>query len=74
MRGRNTVAWDDRLELDVDYVERRSLRLDLTVLAETVRTVLRREGVSSDTSATMEPFRGSAGSSDPASPAAGATR
>ncbi len=74
VRGRNTVAWDDRFELDVDYVERRSLRLDLTVIAETVRTVLRREGVSSDTSATMEPFRGSVRSSDPASPAAEATR
>lgn len=57
--GRNLVSWEERFELDVDYVERRSLRLDLGVLAATVRTVLRREGVSSGTSVTMEPFRGS---------------
>jgi len=56
--GRNTVTWSDRLALDVAYVEARSLRLDLQILAQTVRPVLRREGVSAAGEATMSPFRG----------------
>lgn len=63
VRGRNLVSWDDRFALDVEYVERRSLRLDLRILVETVATVVGRRGVSSDTSATMEPFAGAAFSS-----------
>jgi lipopolysaccharide/colanic/teichoic acid biosynthesis glycosyltransferase len=59
VRGRNAVAWDDRFDLDVEYVDRRSLRLDLQVLIETVSTVLGRKGISSATSQTMEPFTGS---------------
>ncbi len=60
VRGRNLVSWSERFAMDVDYVERRSLRLDLQVMAATVATVLRRSGVSSSTSVTMEPFTGSA--------------
>ncbi len=37
--GRNGLAWEDRLALDVEYVDRRSLRLDLAILARTVRAV-----------------------------------
>lgn len=59
VRGRNLLSWEDRFELDVDYVERRSLRLDARIVLETVRAVLRRDGVSSATSQTMEPFTGS---------------
>ena len=59
VRGRNAVAWPDRFDLDVEYVDNRSLRLDLQVLWETVSTVLRRQGISSSTSQTMEPFTGS---------------
>ncbi|WP_066465125.1 sugar transferase [Sanguibacter suarezii] len=58
--GRNLVSWDDRFDLDVDYVERRSLRLDLKILWATVRTVIVREGISADGEATMRPFTGSA--------------
>lgn len=45
INGRNTVAWDERLELDVHYVENCSLALDLTILFKTVFKVLRRENV-----------------------------
>lgn len=45
INGRNTVAWDERLELDVHYVEKCSLALDLTILFRTVFKVLRRENV-----------------------------
>jgi lipopolysaccharide/colanic/teichoic acid biosynthesis glycosyltransferase len=65
VRGRNAVAWHDRFALDVEYVDKRSLRLDLQVLWETVSTVLRRQGISSSTSQTMEPFTGAAGDSGP---------
>lgn len=56
--GRNALDWEDRLALDVWYVDHRSLRLDLTILARTVRSVLRREGISEQGSATMTEFRG----------------
>jgi lipopolysaccharide/colanic/teichoic acid biosynthesis glycosyltransferase len=58
--GRNALGWDDRLELDVQYVERRSLALDLWILARTVIGVCRREGISADGEATMTPFTGRA--------------
>jgi lipopolysaccharide/colanic/teichoic acid biosynthesis glycosyltransferase len=59
--GRNALAWEDRLAVDVSYVDRRSLGLDLEILKKTVLLVLRRTGVSA-TSAdpTMPEFLGSA--------------
>jgi lipopolysaccharide/colanic/teichoic acid biosynthesis glycosyltransferase len=59
VRGRNLVSWEDRFAMDVHYVDHRSLRLDLRILAETVTAVVGRRGVSSATSQTMEPFAGS---------------
>ena len=60
VEGRNTVAWEDRFELDVRYVDTRSFALDLRIIARTVGAVLRREGISGDGEATMTPFQGSA--------------
>lgn len=54
--GRNTVAWEERFRLDVHYVERRSLALDARVLAATVRSVVKREGISAEGHATMSKF------------------
>ena len=45
INGRNTLAWDDRLELDVHYVENCSFAFDLKILFQTVFKVLRRENV-----------------------------
>jgi len=59
--GRNALTWEDRFALDVDYVDKRSMSLDLRILGMTVATVLRREGVTEEGSATMTAFRGSAG-------------
>lgn len=59
VRGRNLVGWPERLALDVEYVDSRSLSLDLRIVARTVLLVVRRTGVTSDTSATMEEFTGS---------------
>ena len=60
--GRNTLSWDDRLALDVRYVDEASPLLDARILLRTVRVVLSREGVSAEGSATMTEFRGTGGS------------
>lgn len=58
VHGRNAVSWEERFEMDVYYVDHISFRLDVKILFQTVATVLKREGISSQTSVTMEPFRG----------------
>lgn len=58
--GRNALSWEERFDMDVWYVEHISLKTDLCILWDTVKTVLKRDGIHSDTSATMEPFQGSA--------------
>lgn len=59
VRGRNLLTWEQRFEMDVYYVDNRSLRFDLSILMETVRTVVTRTGVSADGHVTMTPFKGS---------------
>ena len=54
--GRNASTWEERLALDVRYVDERSLLLDLRILARTLRAVLRREGISAEGHATMPEF------------------
>jgi lipopolysaccharide/colanic/teichoic acid biosynthesis glycosyltransferase len=56
--GRNSLTWEEKFELDVEYVDTRSLRLDLAILARTVGAVLRRSGISPDGEATMPEFKG----------------
>lgn len=51
--GRNTLDWPERLALDVQYVQRRSLWLDATILARTVPVVLRRSGIDHGDGVTM---------------------
>jgi len=58
VKGRNALSWQERFELDVWYVDNRSLALDLRILLLTVGAVLSRRGVSQPGSATMEKFRG----------------
>ena len=57
--GRNALAWDDQLDMDVWYVDHRSLRLDLRILRDTVARVLRRDGISANGHATRPEFPGS---------------
>lgn len=57
--GRNAIDWDDRLELDVRYVEQLSPALDARILARTVASVVRRDGISAEGQATVERFAGS---------------
>ncbi|MET7751505.1 sugar transferase [Micromonospora sp. NPDC005367] len=58
VRGRNGLGWDEKLDLDVRYVDNRSLRFDLSILAATVVTVLRRDGINAEGSATAHEFLG----------------
>ncbi|WP_269458418.1 sugar transferase [Micromonospora coriariae] len=58
VRGRNSLSWEEKLDLDVQYVDTRNFRLDLSILVATVRTVLRREGINAAGSVTAPEFRG----------------
>lgn len=58
--GRNAISWDDKFALDVQYVDRVSLGLDLRILWQTVAGVLRRDGISAAGEATMPEFLGTA--------------
>ena len=58
VNGRNAISWTKKFELDVWYVDHCSFLLDLKIIFLTVKKVFVREGISSDTSATMEPFTG----------------
>lgn len=58
VHGRNALGWDEKLAMDVWYVDNRSLWLDLRILAATVSAVLRRHGIAADGSATMPEFTG----------------
>lgn len=57
--GRNSLSWEEKFEKDVYYVDHVSFWLDVKILFKTVAVVLKREGISSETSATMEEFMGS---------------
>jgi lipopolysaccharide/colanic/teichoic acid biosynthesis glycosyltransferase len=57
--GRNAISWEQKFELDVEYVQTRSFLLDLKILFKTAKAVLVREGISAAGEATMPPFRGS---------------
>lgn len=57
--GRNAISWEKKFEMDVWYVDHVSFMTDIKIIIDTVRVVLKREGISSETSATMEEFMGS---------------
>lgn len=56
--GRNAISWTKKFELDVWYVDNLSLKTDMKILFTTIKKVLIRDGISSQTSATMEMFNG----------------
>lgn len=58
VNGRNTVSWQEKFSLDVEYVGKISFALDTKIFFMTIMSVLKREGISSETSATMEAFTG----------------
>ena len=64
VHGRNAISWEERFDWDVKYVDHVTFAGDVKIVLETVRTVLKREGISSGTSATMEEFMGSPGTEE----------
>lgn len=58
VNGRNNLSWEDKFDLDVWYVDHISFATDLKILFRTVGIVLKREGIHSETSVTMEDFTG----------------
>ncbi len=56
--GRNTVSWEDKFAMDVWYTKNVSFMTDVKIFLDTIRIVLKKEGISSETSATMEEFMG----------------
>jgi len=56
--GRNAVTWEEKFDMDTWYVSHVSFFMDLRIILDTFRTVLRHEGISSETSETMEEFKG----------------
>lgn len=58
VHGRNAISWKDKFDLDVEYVDHVSFIGDWKIIFQTVKTVLKREGISSETSVTMEEFKG----------------
>ena len=58
VHGRNAISWEDKFKLDVEYVNHITFFGDIKIIFGTVAAVLKRDGISSETSATMEEFTG----------------
>lgn len=58
VNGRNAISWEEKFAFDVWYVDNRSLLLDGIIVLKTIEGLLRRKGITSEGSATAEPFRG----------------
>ena len=58
VNGRNCLGWDERFKKDIQYVHKISFLFDCKILLYTVKAVLKKEGISSDSSETMEDFKG----------------
>ena len=59
VHGRNSISWEEKFDWDVRYVDKITFRGDWKIIFDTVRTVFSKEGISSETSVTMEDFMGS---------------
>ena len=64
VNGRNAISWEEKFNWDLKYVDNISFRGDWIIVFNTIKTVLRRDGINSDTSATMEAFMDSEGKDD----------
>ncbi|KAA0566127.1 sugar transferase [Bacillus sp. CH30_1T] len=59
--GRNAISWEEKFDLDVYYVEKVSFKNDWKIIFSTIKKVFVREGINSETAATMEAFKGNDG-------------
>lgn len=58
VNGRNTITWEDRFKLDVEYIDNVTFLNDWKIIFKTIKTVFKREGISEKGSATMDEFKG----------------
>lgn len=58
VHGRNAISWEEKFKLDVEYTQNVTLKNDLRIILDTVLVILKRDGISSGTSDTMEAFTG----------------
>ncbi|MBC2333790.1 sugar transferase, partial [Listeria welshimeri] len=58
VNGRNAISWEDKFELDAQYVERQSLKLDISIIFQTIGKVLRGADISQENHVTIEIFQG----------------
>ena len=58
VNGRNAISWEEKFRYDVEYVDNISFLLDIKIICKTALKVIKRDGISSETSATMEEFMG----------------
>lgn len=58
VNGRNAISWEDKFNLDIEYVENVSFVGDWNIILLTIKKVFVREGINSEVAATMEPFKG----------------
>ena len=58
VHGRNAISWEEKFRWDVQYVDNIGFRNDWKIIWETVGVVLNRTGIHSETSVTMEEFKG----------------
>lgn len=58
VNGRNSISWDERFKLDVEYVDNRSLKVDFQIIVDTVKTVFQRKGINHEGHVTMPKFSG----------------
>ena len=56
--GRNAITWTEKFNKDIEYVDNVSFGLDVSIFFKTIYCVLKREGINSDSAATMEDFTG----------------
>ncbi|GAA1930603.1 sugar transferase [Nocardioides marmoribigeumensis] len=56
--GRNALTWDQKFKIDVEYVDSRSLRLDLAIVARTFLVTITRRGIAAEGDVTMPEFMG----------------
>ncbi|NLG82341.1 MAG: sugar transferase, partial [Bacilli bacterium] len=59
INGRNAISWEEKFKIDIQYVNNLTFLKDIKILFLTVIKVLKREGISSENSVTMERFTGS---------------
>ena len=58
VNGRNTITWEEKFMLDVEYVDNMSFGMDIKIFVRTILNVLKQDGINSDDANTMEKFQG----------------